>query len=636
MDSPSSPSVSERLALLEEVERSAHLGSWIWQVKEQTVYWSDEFFRILGLDPKVDQATIEGFFQAIHPEDLPGVQADSEHIAKTGEGRTRTLKIVRKDGEIRVVRLSTSQVVDDAGAPTRMVGILLDVTDDFAQEERLQAALMRMNEAQRLAKVGSWVLHVASGEMEWSDEMHSICGHLERGHKPHLRDLEGIIQAEDLEVFREFLEQARSGTAQTVECRLATETFRKNVSVQARLESNGDYASTTLQGTFMDLTERKNLEAQLRQSQKMEALGRLAGGVAHDLNNYLQIISGNVELIEPSEPWDDPEIQAAQADIRTSLKLCAALTKGLLAFSRQQSMEPKSVDLHDVIKHSISLLEKLLGGEITTAAELNAEKSVVHCDPHQLEQVVFNLAVNARDAMAGVGTLTFSTKNTKNEQGEVTSIAVDVRDTGHGMTEEVAAKAFDPFFTTKPPGHGTGLGLSAVYGIVEQAGGHISVASEPDVGTTFTLTLPLKVELPVDPTDEATPRPAPIRHDAPCVLVAEDEPMVRRMTARSLRHAGFDVLEAADGQQALEILTGPEGERITLVLSDIIMPNLGGIELVETMKRRGMTIPLVLMTGYADQQKVESSAASERRILNKPFSRDALLEAIEEAMDRRA
>lgn len=635
MESQKFPTVSERLALLEEAERSAHLGSWIWNIQEQSVYWSDEFFRILGLDPAKDEATFEGFFQAIHPEDLPGVQADSEYIARTGQGRVRVLRIIRKDGAERTVRLSSSQVADEAGVPTRMVGILLDVTDDVVKEEALQSALSRMNEAQRLAKVGSWVLDLNSGEMEWSDEMHSICGSLFRGKCLELTDLEQVIQTEDRELFRQFLEAAQT-SPQNVECRLSTEVHRRNVAFQARLEGSPGESKRMLHGTMMDLTERKNLEAQLRQSQKMEALGRLAGGVAHDLNNYLQIISGNIELIEPEEPSEDPDVQAAQADIRTSLKLCAALTRGLLAFSRQQSMEPKAVDLHEVILHSVGLLEKLLGGEITTQTDLKASQSIVHCDPHQLEQVVFNLAVNARDAMAGVGTLTFSTSNTTDRTGELSMISVEVRDTGHGMTEEVAARAFDPFFSTKPPGHGTGLGLSAVYGIVEQAGGHISVVSEPDVGTTFTLVLPLREDVPEEEGCAVTPPTPPLRQRAPCILVAEDEPMVRRMTARSLRHAGFDVLEAADGRQALEILTSPEGERIALVLSDIIMPNLGGIELVETMKRRGLTTPLVLMTGYADQQKVERSAASEKRILNKPFSRDALLEAIEEAIDKRA
>jgi PAS domain S-box-containing protein len=630
-----------RLALFAEAEQIAQLGSWAWHIADNSVYWSDGLFRILGLDQAKVEASTEAFFAAIHPDDLPALQEASAKMAETGETHVRRVRIVRPDGSVRSIRMTSAQVRGEDGAPLRLVGTLLDITEKLEDEAQLESTLERLREAQRIANVGSWTMNLKSLKIEWSEQMYRITGLDPEGHEPDVKSFYAMIHPEDRRKIPAFSEVPFENSPLTVELRLVRPNGEvRHVALASHAGSQGGLSE--IHGTMVDVTERKQLEEQLHQSQKMEALGKLAGAVAHDLNNYLQIISGNLELLEP-EPLQEDSLEPLQ-DIHASLRLCSSLTRGLLAFSRQQSGEAQNVDLHDVLQASTRLVAKLLGPDIKLELELAASSAVVFIDSHQLEQVFVNLVINARDAMGGKGALTIKTENVESvsevAQGKEkqTDIVVAISDTGYGIAESHLEKVFEPFFTTKEEGHGTGLGLSTVYGIVRRNGGKVRAESVPARGATFFVQFPV-VAHELDPQKKAADassvaasveaKNAGVRPSVGrTILVVEDEPMVRRMASTSLRQAGYSVLEAEDGRAALDLIEHTPNEGIDLILSDVVMPRLGGAELVKTLRGDGVQTPVVLMTGYAEQEELDHEHVALCPIVTKPFRRQELLAAI--------
>jgi PAS domain S-box-containing protein len=359
-DESSLQTIEEREALLAEAEQIAHVGSWVWHIADNSVYWSDELFRILGLDRETHSASTEAFFGAIHPEDLPALQEESAKIAETGSGVPRTVRIVRPDGEVRAIRMTSKQITSEDGAPLRMVGTLIDITDSLAQELEVKLALERMQAAQRIAGVGSWAWNIETNAVEWSQQMYRIAGKDPEEFEPTVEQFFEFVHPEDVPVMRGAMEAGIGGAPLAAECRLVLDDGEvRHVYFESQIAGYAGDDPAQLHGTMLDITERKNLEAQLRQSQKMEALGQLAGGVAHDLNNYLQIIAGNVELLERDDEDRAEESAQARSDIRTSLQLCSSLTKGLLAFGRRQRAKPRPVELHGAIERSASRVGKL-------------------------------------------------------------------------------------------------------------------------------------------------------------------------------------------------------------------------------------------------------------------------------------
>ena len=642
LDEPSDlHSLAEREARLAEAEEVAHMGSWVWHVDTNAVYWSDELFRILGLVKGEDEASFENWFEAIHPEDLAGMQADAARMAATGETYARTVRIIRADGETRIVRTTSKQVRNDEGAPLRLVGTVLDVTESLAQETELARALDRLRDAQRLANVGSWSWDIRNGSVDWSEQMFRIAEVDPDSFVPTVERFFGLVHSEDLPLAQEAHDRSRAGDPVSLHCRLVLASGEtRHVELEAQVDRYAEGQPAVIVGTMMDLTERHELEEQLRQSQKMEALGKLAGGVAHDLNNYLQIIAGNIELLERGDPRRDVETRQARQDVRTSLQLCSSLTQGLLAFSRRQTVEPRPVDLHRIIESSLALVGRLLGPNIEVQTRLRADAAVVFCDPHQIEQVLFNLAINARDAMADGGTLTVSTSTVPDTKlslpagigGDGRAIRVTVSDTGTGMSEAVRSRVFDPFFTTKPKGRSTGLGLAIVYGIVQQNLGDIEVESKPGEGTHFFIDFPL-VSAELTAPDSRPDDDEPHEASAKRVLIAEDDRMVRRVTAIMLRKAGYEVVEFVDGQDALEYLDSHDDDAVDLIITDVMMPRLTGVEFVQALRERRRKTPILLMTGYAEQELVEMGPASDQPILFKPFPRADLLRSVAELLD---
>ncbi|NNJ13678.1 PAS domain S-box protein [Chloroflexales bacterium ZM16-3] len=386
-----------------------------------------------------------------------------------------------------------------------------------------------------------------------------------------------------------------------------------------------------------DITERKLLEAQYLHAQKMEILGQLAGSIAHDLNNLLTAILGSATLALDTLPLGHP----AHEDVTQILQVAGSageLTTHLLSFARRQQPDPHPLRLGELLGGTLPLLRQILGPRITLIAEIPDDLGSIHADPHQLEQVLVNLAVNARDAMPDGGTLTISGTNLGQSAlpdgaGGTTprqAIAIRVADTGYGMSHEVQARLFEPFFTTKPPGKGTGLGLATCHGIVSRHGGTIAVKSTNGQGTVVTITLPR--------SDEAAASQTPAeRAEAPqgleTVLVAEDDPAVLSLASRMLRRQGYTVLEAPGGPEALALAEEYPGP-IHLLLTDVVMPKLGGGALALQMAQMRPSARVLFMSGYSGISLVsEGHITPDERLLPKPFTPGILTQTVRAALD---
>jgi signal transduction histidine kinase/CheY-like chemotaxis protein len=385
--------------------------------------------------------------------------------------------------------------------------------------------------------------------------------------------------------------------------------------------------------------ERRVLEAQLAQSQKMDAIGKLAGGVAHDFNNMLTAILGFVGLILEDAPAGSP-VHKEATHIKRAAESAAALTQKLLAFSRRQVLQPEKVDLGQLVKDTLIFLKRLLGEHIRIASELDADIWPVIADPVQVEQALINLAVNARDAMPNGGRLEITLRNAPLPHGENRPhhdvdpgdyVQIVVRDTGVGMDEATRARMFEPFFTTKPKGKGTGLGLSSVWGFVKQSGGHINVKSVPNAGTTIELLLP-RAEPEVTERRKSGPRPAVQGRET--ILLVEDEPAVREFARTTLERFGFNVLAANGPEEALRIAKDFRSN-IALLLTDVVMPNMQGPELAEEVRRMRPDVRVLFMSGYAADSMTHATL-KDAALLHKPFPPAVLTRAVRLVLDRTA
>jgi signal transduction histidine kinase/CheY-like chemotaxis protein len=380
-------------------------------------------------------------------------------------------------------------------------------------------------------------------------------------------------------------------------------------------------------------------EERLRQGQKMEAVGRLAGGVAHDFNNLLTVITSYSDLLLEDLALDDPKRDDV-GEIRKAAEGAAALTRQLLAFSRQQVLEPKVLDLKAIVTGTEKLLRRLIGEDVQLTTALAPDLGAVKADPVQLEQIIINLAVNARDAMPTGGRLTIEAANVEMDEVYVRShaparpghyVMLAMSDTGIGMDEQTKARIFEPFFTTKERGKGTGLGLATVYGIVKQAGGFIWVYSEPARGTSFKVYLP-RVDEPVEPAVARTATAEPGR-GTETVLVVEDAASVRMVTRQVLDRYGYAVLEAPNGDTALRLAVKHHGP-IHLLLTDVVMPGLSGRQLAEQLAQLRPDMKVLYVSGYGDSAVVHHGILEAGvAYLQKPFTPESLARRVRDALD---
>ena len=393
------------------------------------------------------------------------------------------------------------------------------------------------------------------------------------------------------------------------------------------------------------MAERDRVEEQLRQSQKMEAVGQLTGGIAHDFNNLLTIVSGNIDMARRSLGTDaDPRVVRAIGNAIKGADRAAALTQRLLAFSRRQPLQPRPIDINRVLAGMSELLDRALGETIDLEVVAGAGAWRVEVDPNQLENAILNLAVNARDAMVRGGTLTIETTNAHIDEAYAASqqevlagqyVQVSITDTGCGMSSDVISKAFDPFYSTKDVGKGTGLGLSQVYGYVKQSDGHIAIYSEVGEGTTIKLYFP-RLVADFESAEEEVSVSLPVLGGQETILVVEDDDDVRMFTVESLRELGYRVLEAHDGPSALRLLERQE-EPVGLLFTDVVMPIMSGRELADTAKAAYPDLQILFTTGYARDAIVHSGRLDAGiQLLTKPFTREALSGKVREVLDKPA
>lgn len=384
-----------------------------------------------------------------------------------------------------------------------------------------------------------------------------------------------------------------------------------------------------------DTTEQRALEERLQQAQKLEAVGRLAGGIAHDFNNFITGITLCNHILGRGLAADDPRRRQVE-EIDLAATRAALLTQQLLAFARRQVLQPRVLDLNEVIGSMTALLRPLLGADVDLVTRLAAEACTVHADPGQLEQMVMNLAVNARDAMPEGGTLTVRTRVLEADPGNVRPagrwVSLAVTDTGVGMDAATQARVFEPFFTTKEPGRGTGLGLSTVYGIATQSGGRVRLESSPGAGSTFTIDLPYvppSGATPPTPTDAPAARP----RGAGTILVAEDDDVVRRGIQQTLEAAGYATLVAPSAEEALVLAKQHAGQDIRLLITDLVMRGMGGRALAEHFRVLQPRAPVLYISGYlGDAAQRRGLSVPEGLLLQKPFSADKLTGRVAELM----
>jgi PAS domain S-box-containing protein len=552
--------------------------------------------------------------------------------------------------EVRdTLHFKDGRVVERFAAPHRVGAAIVgrvtsyrDITDSVRTAEALEQYRASLEKAQEVAHVGSWVTELdGSGRLTWSNETCRIFG-VERGAFAGTEDaFVQFVHPADREAVRRLTAAAAAGTAKfdIVHRIVGADGQTRWVHERADVVRAPDGTPVRLVGTVQDISERRLLEERLRQSEKLEAIGRLAGGVAHDLNNALTAIIGYTELALGGVTNND-QARADVLEIRHAAERAESVTRQLLAFSRKQVLEPKVFSLNDTIANLARLLGRTLGAGIKCESRSDATTPPIYGDPGQIEQAILNLAVNARDAMPQGGRLTlavstvdvdeaFAREHEPMPPGRYVQLAV--ADTGEGMPAATQAHIFEPFFTTKDVGKGTGLGLAMVYGTVKQTGGYIFVESAVGRGTTFRLYFP---PARAEETAAAPPRAAALSPGAATILVAEDDPAVRNLVVAALGHEGYRVLHGASAEEALAIAAAETGA-IDLLLTDANMPGMSGIELASAFHRQRRDVPVILMSGYTEEALAPSGLQPPMTLLLKPFTPRELRQKIADALARR-
>ncbi len=524
------------------------------------------------------------------------------------------------------------------------LGVLADAVDQMAKQLRTVTVSLRSRQEwfRMLLENGSDV--ILTIDEQWqigyaSPSLRQVLGWAPDQVAQH--PLAEFIHPDDAEGAQAALEGAvnRSGFGEPIAFR-----FRHADGTWRSLEAVGshpkDWAGPEhIIVTARDITPRERLESQLRQAQKMEALGRFAAGVAHDFNNLLTAIQGYASLLLFDLGPIDPRREDLE-EIRKASERAAGLTRQILAFSRRHVGEPEPVDLNRIVDHIQRMLPRLIGDDIAFVTVLDPGLAAVRADPRQLEQVVMNLAVNARDAMPEGGRLTVETADEHVAEDDPRAspdlppgnyVLLTVRDTGTGIPPEIQDKIFDPFFTTTEPGRGTGLGLATVYGIVKQLGGHIELDSEPELGTTFRIFLPALEGVQVDRTAFPAPVLAPTGWET--ILLVEDEESVRAFANKALERQGYTVLAARHGRDALARLAEHAGP-VHLVITDLVMPEMSGSELARQLSGDRPGVPVLYMSGYSDSEIGQRGLPANSAYLQKPFTSDVLARKVREVLER--
>jgi two-component system, cell cycle sensor histidine kinase and response regulator CckA len=622
-----------REAQLTEAQRIAQVGSWEHRMGSGELTCSPEAARILGLD-SLTRVPLERVLDHVHADDRADLLRAAEQVRALdpafGGELVAECRVVHPDGSTRAVECRCRMTGGPDAGPPALLGTVRDITPQrsAAESQRLQEAFLRAvidaNPNPVFAKDRDGRFTVANQAIAeiYGTTPEQMLGRTDADFNRNPDEVAAYLAADrdviDTGVPRLIQEEALTDPA--------TGAIRWLQTRKVRFVPPGGGAAQVL-GVAVDITERRALEQQLRQAQKMEAIGRLAGGIAHDFNNLLTVIGGHTQLLLMDAPEEDPQREDL-LEIQDGVERAAALTRQLLAFSRKQILQPRVISLNDLVAGTERMLRRLIGEDVELISHLDPALGPVLADPGQLEQVLMNLAVNARDAMPQGGKLIVETHNAVMGQSgahlhpylheDTPAILLTVSDTGVGMPREVQAHIFEPFFTTKGQGKGTGLGLATVYGIVKQSGGYIWVYSEEGRGTTFKIYLP-RAEL----AGEALPDSAEAGESGVprtgTILLVEDDAGVREVATQSLERGGHTVFAVGSPEEAL-LACSEHRDRIDLLITDVIMPGMNGRELAERIQRLQPRLRVLYMSGYTDEAIVHHGVLDPgTEFIPKPF-----------------
>ncbi len=624
---------------LAQAERIAHLGYWEIDLPGQAVRTSAEYCRIFGFADHAPLRDVTRFGREwrsrLHPDDRARVCTAAEASLQEGLPYALDYRLRMDDGEIRHVRVRGEGMDrDERALPQRWFGTAQDVT-----ELRQAEAELRVSEARYRATLDhaldAVMLHESDGRI--IDLNRAACEALGYSRDELIGQTPDLF---DLQVTAETLESISLQLSENASVTMHTRFRRKDgseipVEVRSRrFKQDGRWQAVSV---VRDISERQHFEEQLRQAQKREAVGLLAGGIAHEFNNLLMIILGHSEMALARMASDDPN-RDALAEILAGGERAAALTGQLLAFSRQQVLKPEPVTLDSCLAAWRRFVRPLISEDIELVVETGALPAPVRIDRGQFEQAMTNLVINARDAMPDGGSIYISVSASQwplapahlpATASAAACALITVRDEGHGMDDNTRARVFDPFFTTKPTGRGTGLGLAMVHGFVSQSGGHIEMTSAPGAGTCVRLYLPF-ASPQVTPVAMAVAPPVSV-NGSEAILVVEDQPSVRELCRHVLAEAGYAVLEASDGVAALEVFHAHHGA-IDLLLCDVVMPRMKGPQIAQRLAEFGAPVPILFMTGYADAELSQSLRSGDGLLL-KPFHPQHLLRRVRTLLD---
>ena len=603
---------SAREALLVEAEQAAHLGSWMWDLATEQVYWSDELFRILGKNPAVDRASPEAFFGSIHPEDLEQVRAATQRSLAARKAERIDFRVVQPGGQVREIVMDGSFIFDEQGGIRRMVGGCLDVTERRRSERDALRSRVLLEMTEQLAGVGVFYWEQALQALRWSPEMFQI---FKTEHPLSGEAFLARVLIEDIPAVRGMWRQVEgqgSAGPQAFRIRWPNGEVRHLLMSASQIGYLG-----AVGGSVVDITDRIRLEEQLRQAQKLEALGRLAGGIAHDFNNLLTVILGNLDLVLS----DGPD-RGLLSEALLASQQGAEMTRQLLSFSRDAVIERRPLELSELVERALTLLRRVLGDDVALSLNTEGKRWFVHGDASQLNQVLLNLAVNARDALPHGGSLTISLGHTRLEEarrpvGGASERFVELKvvDDGAGMDEATRIRVFEPFFTTKPPGAGTGLGMATVFGIVTQHGGSIEIDSTPGRGTEVRIYLPESEEREVGVVAVPETHRAQVLPEV--ILLVEADRRVGHLVQRFLEADHHRVIPAVSAAEAMAVVDPSVG----LVITDCELPDMSGTALARQLKGRCENLKVLYIMGHT----VRAGDTPDAPVIRKPFSREQFL-----------
>lgn len=630
-ESTLSPAVLETRRRVSAALGASQMGLWSADLNAGRITWTPDVYDLLGC--QAFDGTMAGFSRWIHVDDRDAALEALNDSLRSGEPLNHEFRWWHERGEWRWIVCRGRGERDGDGRVSQMFGTVQDITEAHAAAEELRSSERRFRQVTENIEEVFWLTNVEKTEILYiSPAYATVWGRsMESLFADPIQWLEAIHPEDRAEVAAQIDRQEAS--EYDVEYRIV----RPDGSIRwvhDRAFPVRDEAGNVVRiaGVAEDITRRRELEAQLRHTQKMQSIGELAGGVAHDFNNLLTVISTAAQLLEGAL-GENEQAHELLEEIRSAQQRATSLTRQLLAFSRREVVEPRVVEVDTVVADTEKMLRRLLGEDVLLVTRLEATGKHVRIDPGQLVQVLMNLAVNARDAMPMGGQLHIRTER------EIPFRALEVNpdaapfvkltfvDTGCGMTEDVRSRAFEPFFTTKSVGQGTGMGLAVVHGIVAQNGGYIELRSEPGSGSVFQVYLPA-VEAAAAIEGQQAPE-APV--SAETVLVVEDEASVRRMVEKALRRQGYNVMVAASGMAALEMVDG--GARPDLLLTDIVMPGMDGRQLSEKVRQSMPAVKILYTSGYTDDALLKRGIRqAEVAFLPKPYSLETLATRVREVL----